>query len=141
MVRGLVWRSEVCLACLGRSRVLLQPVVDRRQPRGLGAGYLHLMLWTYTNKTHYQVEDDYTRLLSYRYSRLAVKRFVAMSRQRRATLPPYGSFQWTTSKWEFPSSPRYEYDVTSVPLSSFTVGPKPPPWKREPVFVSNMIRS
>ncbi len=36
-----------------------------------GAGYLHLLLWTYTNKAHYQVEDDYTRLLPYRYSRFA----------------------------------------------------------------------
>lgn len=36
-----------------------------------GAGYLHMLLWTYTNKAHYQVDNDYTRLLPYRYSRFA----------------------------------------------------------------------
>ena len=36
-----------------------------------GAGYLHMLLWVYTNKTHYEVDDDYTRSLPYRYSRFA----------------------------------------------------------------------
>ncbi len=36
-----------------------------------GAGYLHMLLWIYTNKEHYQVDNDYTRLLPYRYSRFA----------------------------------------------------------------------
>lgn len=36
-----------------------------------GAGYLHMLLWAYTNKTHYQADDDYTRALPYRYSRFA----------------------------------------------------------------------
>ncbi len=36
-----------------------------------GAGYLHMMLWAYTIKKHYQGNDDYTRALPYRYSRFA----------------------------------------------------------------------
>jgi hypothetical protein len=36
-----------------------------------GAGYLHMMLWAYTNQKHYQGDDDYTRALPYRYSRFA----------------------------------------------------------------------
>lgn len=36
-----------------------------------GAGYLHMMMWIYTNKAHYQVDDEYTRLLPYRGSRFA----------------------------------------------------------------------
>ena len=36
-----------------------------------GAGYLHMILWAYTNKKHYQGNDDYTRSLPYRHSRFA----------------------------------------------------------------------
>ena len=36
-----------------------------------GAGYLHMLMWLYTDKKHYQHEDEYTRLLPYRYSRFA----------------------------------------------------------------------
>ena len=36
-----------------------------------GLGYLHMVMWAYTDKAHYQVDDDYTRTLPYRYSRFA----------------------------------------------------------------------
>ena len=36
-----------------------------------GAGYLHCVMWLYTDKKHYQKDEEYTRLLPYRYSRFA----------------------------------------------------------------------
>jgi hypothetical protein len=36
-----------------------------------GAGYLHIVMWQYTDKKHYQADTDYTRKLPYRYSRFA----------------------------------------------------------------------
>jgi hypothetical protein len=36
-----------------------------------GAGYLHIVMWQYTDKRHYQVDSPYTRNLPYRCSRFA----------------------------------------------------------------------
>lgn len=36
-----------------------------------GAGYLHMLLWAYTVKKHYQVDSAYNRALPYRHSRFA----------------------------------------------------------------------
>lgn len=36
-----------------------------------GAGYLHILLWIYTNKAHYEEDSEYNRLLPYRGSRFA----------------------------------------------------------------------
>jgi hypothetical protein len=36
-----------------------------------GAGYLHIVMWLYTDKKHYQNDTDYTRKLPYRNSRFA----------------------------------------------------------------------
>lgn len=36
-----------------------------------GAGYLHIVMWQYTEKAHYQKDSEYTRNLPYRYSRFA----------------------------------------------------------------------
>ena len=45
-----------------------------------------------------------------------------------STVLDSGGFQRTTSRCVLSSSPRYEYDVTSVPSTTCTVGPNPPPW-------------
>jgi hypothetical protein len=36
-----------------------------------GAGYLHIVMWLYTSKEHYQNDTEHTRMLPYRNSRFA----------------------------------------------------------------------
>lgn len=36
-----------------------------------GAGYLHMVMWLYTDKKWYQIDDEYTRRLPYKYSPFA----------------------------------------------------------------------